>query len=433
MSDAPVSPWIGIVLALAGTGAVLALARFLQQRRGISPELSRKIVHIGGGLVASTFPWLFTDTWPVLVITLLSITSLQLLRATEMGSVLHGVRRASWGDLYFPITVGLLFVLARGDRLLYLVPLLVLTFADSVAALIGTRYGTIRFRSPGGPKSLQGSVAFFVVAFLCVAATIQLLRPMPVTHTILIAIQLGLLLMMVESAGWRGSDNLLVPLAGFFVFQGALETSTPELAVQCTVTLGLLVFLLGFKKDTKLSTSAILIAVLIGYLCWTIGGWRWLLAPLLLLAGYLVAFPPGFAQKFRVMTVACVCGPGVLWLLSARLFHQEGWIVPYTIAFAAQLAMIGSRYINRTRPALSPLRSSVLAIALGWTPFVLFFAYLVKPWMPWTKFAVLSLLAVTVAVIPLRALLVAGSRSESESRWIWQAAIGGTVSLAGVL
>ena len=40
--------------------------------------------------------------------------------------------------------------------------------ADAVAALIGIRYGTLQYQTTEGTKSVEGSVAFFFVAFLSV-------------------------------------------------------------------------------------------------------------------------------------------------------------------------------------------------------------------------------------------------------------------------
>lgn len=43
--------------------------------------------------------------------------------------------------------------------------LLYLVFGDSIAAIVGVKFGKVKLGSRG--KSLEGSIAFFVVAFLC--------------------------------------------------------------------------------------------------------------------------------------------------------------------------------------------------------------------------------------------------------------------------
>jgi dolichol kinase len=51
------------------------------------------------------------------------------------------------------------------NRNIVTLSLLYLTLGDSVAALVGVKFGRIKLGSKG--KSLEGSLAFFVIAFLC--------------------------------------------------------------------------------------------------------------------------------------------------------------------------------------------------------------------------------------------------------------------------
>jgi len=64
--------WLKIILVLGCVvGLLLALAR-LQRKHKIHPEIARKAMHIGSGLVALSLPWLFQEGWPVLVLTLVA-------------------------------------------------------------------------------------------------------------------------------------------------------------------------------------------------------------------------------------------------------------------------------------------------------------------------------------------------------------------------
>ena len=81
-----------------------------------------------------------------------------------MGAVAHRVERATFGELYFPLSVAWLFWLTCGDDpLLFVIPILMLTLADAAAAVVGARYGLTPYIGAG--KSLEGSAAFAVVAF----------------------------------------------------------------------------------------------------------------------------------------------------------------------------------------------------------------------------------------------------------------------------
>ena len=53
------NPWLGILLILATLAVSMAALQGLRRLRPIAPEVSRKAVHVGMGLVCLSFPWLF--------------------------------------------------------------------------------------------------------------------------------------------------------------------------------------------------------------------------------------------------------------------------------------------------------------------------------------------------------------------------------------
>jgi phytol kinase len=111
------------------------------------------------------------------------------------------------------LAVGLLWWLSGGEALLFSVP--VLALADAVAALIGVRYGTVRYKTHDGFKSAEGSIAFFAVAFLSVHVPVLLAGVTGRAESLLLASIVGLLVMLIESIFWRGLDNMFVPLGAF--------------------------------------------------------------------------------------------------------------------------------------------------------------------------------------------------------------------------
>src|SRR5262249_54713981 len=143
---------LGIVLVLAALGLLMTALKLYQSCCRPHPEWVRKLLHMGMGLVTLSFPWLFDESWPVWVLLVLAIAALLAVRLVKrlrssLGSVIGGVQRTSWGEIYFPIGVALVFELSRRATdvspvqqiLLYCVPILCLTLADALAALIGLR------------------------------------------------------------------------------------------------------------------------------------------------------------------------------------------------------------------------------------------------------------------------------------------------------
>jgi len=213
-----------ILLVLVLCAAWMLGLASLQRRRPLNPEGYRKLLHMGGGLMALGLPWLFQSAWPVLA---LSAASLMGLLATKripalrrrVGGVVQGVDRKSYGELYFVAATGLLFLVAQGDPLLFSVPMAILTFADSAAALVGQRYGWHRFQAAGGTKTAEGSLAFFITAFFSAQVGLQIFADKDPGATLLVALLLALLLSLVEAAAGRGADNFLIPITGYMLLR----------------------------------------------------------------------------------------------------------------------------------------------------------------------------------------------------------------------
>lgn len=219
-----IAPWLGIAILLAATSLLLAASSAYVRRRNPHGEISRKILHVGIGTILLTCPWLFDRPWPVV---LLATIYVGLLRARLyfaplrylVAGVIYGVERQSKGEYYFPIIVAGLFACANGNRLLFLIPLLQLVYADAAAALIGTHYGTIHFHTPGGRKSVEGSTAFALTAFITTLVPLLITTETPPGKSLLIAAIISVLGAVVEAYSWNGFDNVAVPLAAFLILR----------------------------------------------------------------------------------------------------------------------------------------------------------------------------------------------------------------------
>lgn len=219
-----INVWLGMAIELAMLAILMCGLSLYQRWRSISPEMSRGLFHIGGGLTTLAFPWIFAEAWPVVLLTLITVLSLLALKYIRtfkgnLGSVLYRIDRKSFGEVYFPLSVCLVFVFAHGNALLFIIPVLILTLADPAAALIGSRYGRLRYVTIKGQKSVEGSAAFFVVAFPCVFIPLLLFTAMSPVIAALISTIVGLLAMMAEAIAWEGLDDLFIPLVSILLLE----------------------------------------------------------------------------------------------------------------------------------------------------------------------------------------------------------------------
>ncbi len=216
--------YLGITLAVGIVSGLMVGTAAIRKRVNMHPETARKIVHVGSGLLALSFPWLFDTSWPVVIACGVSAIGLAALRHTTwfpigLREVMGSVDRKSGGEFYFPLAIAILFPLAGGDRLLYCIPVMILTFADTAAALVGSRFGCTHYRSTRGYKSVEGSLAFFVVALLCTYIVLLRFSGLAVLDSLQIAVAVAVITTLAEAVSTAGSDNLLSPLIAFvFLF-----------------------------------------------------------------------------------------------------------------------------------------------------------------------------------------------------------------------
>lgn len=366
-------PWIAIVVFLAAFLALVGALILVSRLRAPHPEVTRKLLHTGSGLLTLLFPFLFSEFWPVLLLTtgsalLIGVLKLVPAARRHSGRMVDGVGRTTWGEIYFPIAVAVVFWLSMGQSpLLFCVPVLVLTLADATGAIVGMRYGTIHYT--GAPKSLEGSVAFVVVAFFCVHVPLLLWGSVGRLESLLIAITLALIVMLLEGSAWRGLDNLFIPIGGFYLLRAYLPMSSEDLLPRLLVTLALLIVVFLARHSTTLVDDSLLAGAFLCYVTWALAGWRWLVPPAMLFVAYAWISPrtPDNSQRVhRVGVILSVWAPAMAWLALARKADLPSLVYPFALVFACHLGIFGFSRLahDRRHRGLGGLAAE--AIAKSW-------------------------------------------------------------------
>lgn len=208
---------VAIAAVIAALGAFLLAVRALQARGWVGPEAGRKLVHAGMGLIALSFPWIFADSRPIWILTVLAIVLLGAVRLVpaltlRFGKVLGGVSRASLGEVFFPLGVAIAFTLAQRQAAAFCGAVGVLALGDTAGALVGTRWGRRRYVVFGHTKSLEGSAAVWAVSFACIAAASVWLGPPMGLAGLARALLNGGVAAVAEAVLPYGLDNLVLPV-----------------------------------------------------------------------------------------------------------------------------------------------------------------------------------------------------------------------------
>ena len=344
----------GVVFLLFLFASVVIGAEILARRGRVLPEASRKGVHLLGGFVCLFFPLLLTS-W-VSVLCLAVITAISLYGGERSGYLkcLGSVKRESKGSLYFPVAVLLLFVLGQSRLWLYVSGLLVLVLADTAAALAGTRFGRVHYRtSPSEQKSLEGTLAFTGMAFISVFLPLYFLGPdnLGFVTCFLSAFLLSVLLAGFEAISIGGTDNLFVPVATCFLLLKVPAKPAQEILFQCVSLVGvaLLVFKVNNRRRT-FTTRPQIIFLLFSYAAWSLGSLDWMLP---VISGFVI---------YQCVTLTCdplwddlsarellrPIFPLLVILFVANLTSEHNfWFAPFVAASAVTTAVCAeSRFLS---------------------------------------------------------------------------------------
>ncbi|MCL2019513.1 MAG: hypothetical protein FWG70_07110 [Oscillospiraceae bacterium] len=357
---------LAAVSVLIVLGAVMVVAKLCARRLG--PEGSRKTIHIVMGCTALCFPYIFQHKQTVVFLGIIAVSLLLFMRRNVflrngVGTALLSVGRKSLGDVYFVISIVMLFLL-HNETYEYLIPVAVLTFADSVAALIGVGYGRYNMaqHEEEAKKSGEGSVMFFIVAFACTLIPLQLMTEVGRAEVLVISGLIGILAAMIEAVTRHGNDNLLLPLLTYSVLCYNVEQTLSLIFANLSIMLFFLAVVYMVRKITNISRLSMAYSLLVGYIVLMLGGISWVIPPLLLFLTFGI-FPmmnaeeKSMIQTYKVIESNSIVGIICLVLTGFFPEYRNMLYISYSLSFAILLGInTYSRFLNfRNRSTASSI------------------------------------------------------------------------------
>lgn len=207
---------LAYTLVLAAAFLLLFLiAEVLFWKFNVKVETTRKMVHLGSGLISLSFPYLINDTLFVFILCSSFIGILLLSFKYKFLKSVNNVDRKTHGSILFPIIVFVCYLaFVESDSILfYYLPLLILSISDPLAALVGKRFPLGKYHLFGGTKTLMGSGAFLISAFVCSIFSMTLIAGMDMEKALEYSIYLALGTTVVEAILIKGFDNFFIPIS----------------------------------------------------------------------------------------------------------------------------------------------------------------------------------------------------------------------------
>lgn len=213
---------LGLVFSYVFAGALLLSMEAIRRWRNYPTELTRKVVHIGAGMWIWVILLLFDHWWLAIIPTGTFIIFNALFLRFHVFSALESKEETTAGTVYFAFSCTLLLAMfhtgweagfPRGYEYYAMAGIMAMTWGDAASALVGKRFGKHSYPIAGGGKrTLEGSLAGFVVTFVAVSITLRIMTTEDLALVLLSGLIAAVAGTILEAVSPRGSDNLTVPI-----------------------------------------------------------------------------------------------------------------------------------------------------------------------------------------------------------------------------
>ena len=207
------SNWTGFLICLTYVLTVIGLSEGLRHRFGYGTAFTRKVVHIGVGMMSWALPFLFTTPWPFVAAALLFAIINFLDWRFGFFAAMASSDRSNLGTVYFPLAAAAVTLIFWAKPPLMVAALMPLTWGDGLAPLVGQTFGKHVYTVFGHTRTLQGSAGFFVAGLLFTWLALWLLPGPPVIQpaaALIPALAIMGSTTLVEAVSIWGLDNLTV-------------------------------------------------------------------------------------------------------------------------------------------------------------------------------------------------------------------------------
>lgn len=206
------------LLCLCFFGALVIIGEILRHKKYIEGELARKFVHTTTGTWAALWP-LFLDMKSIAVLSIFLTVLAVAVRFLSPLKSIYSIKRLSVGEILIGIGLAVTAWFSKSGSV-FTAAVLIISWSDSVAAIIGTRYGKGNsFKIYKSKKSVIGSLAFFAttagIVFGYMVYEHNLLSyfaTMNLPTAVFLSMFISSVLTFTEILGIYGVDNLSVPV-----------------------------------------------------------------------------------------------------------------------------------------------------------------------------------------------------------------------------
>jgi phytol kinase len=204
--------WIGFILCTVYIFALIGAAEALRHRRGYDNFFTRKVIHIGVGLLIWAIPFLFTTPWPFILACFAFAVLTFLDWRYGFFKAMASSNPQNLGTVYFPLAAAAVTYIFWDTPPLMVAALMPLTLGDGLAPVVG-KFGTHEYIIHTSKRTLEGSLGFFIATSVGTWFALWIMPGSPEVTPIAAvapAFVVALATTLVEAVSVWGVDNLTV-------------------------------------------------------------------------------------------------------------------------------------------------------------------------------------------------------------------------------
>lgn len=208
--------FLGLVVSFLYIGLVIIGARPFEK---MGKEASRKFIHIMLGNWWIIAMYFFTNVWTAMIGPIAFVIINYLSYKNNLIKVMERDEQDGLGTVYYALSLLILVIVAFGiykQPALGLVPTLVMAYGDGLAAVIGKKIKSKKYKLGETKKSFAGSLTMFVISTLLIGAHLAFNLGTTFwlgTHWPIVACLAGFAITALEAVSGKGWDNITVPVA----------------------------------------------------------------------------------------------------------------------------------------------------------------------------------------------------------------------------
>lgn len=211
---------LGLIISFVYIFSIIGLAELLRRWRGYGSGFTRKVIHIGVGMMSWFLPVLFDNPWPFVFAAAFFMVLNLLDWKYGFISAMQSSNKSNLGTVYFPFAAAVVALIFWDRPPLMVAALMPLTWGDGLAPVIGAAYGRRSYKIHTSIRTLEGSAGFFVAGLIFTWLALWVMPGSP-DITPLAALAPALLIMLVttviEAVSIWGLDNLTVTAAAILI------------------------------------------------------------------------------------------------------------------------------------------------------------------------------------------------------------------------